>query len=186
MDPPGSGVKKRKASDASAQQGFAHPLGGSSQFGFTSNPTTSATTPLQPPKQKAVKKRKTKDASEAPPLPKERSTRDFTPTDDELGEDEGEDDEMGNGRGSVTGHKLSEAYRRLQSRRDDSKEPSEAEGSQSGNKKNKRNRVHFSCVEVSRIETRGAGFMTRSNPLTGAATSFHSATGEYLLIATLF
>lgn len=148
-DPGGAALKKRKASDASNQQTFTHPLGGGSQFGYVPNPTTATTTPLQPPKQKASKKRKIKEVSEAPVPLKERSTRDFTPTDDELGDDDGDEDEMGNGRGSVSGHKLSEAYRRLQSRRDESKEPSEAEGSQSGSKKNKRNRVHFSCVEVS-------------------------------------
>ena len=150
MEAGGAVVKKRKASDASIQHTLSHPLGGGSQFGYVPNPATGTTTPLQPPRQKSTKKRKIKEASEAALALKERSTRDFTPTDDELGDDDGDDDEMGNGRGSISGHKLSEAYRRLQSRRDESKEASEAEGSQSGSKKNKRNRVHFSCVEVGR------------------------------------
>jgi hypothetical protein len=171
-------IKKRKASDAGvgpstgagAGTAGSHPLGGNSGFGYQA---ISSTTPLQPPKLKAIKKRKIKEnsssttsghpegSSSARPgaSKRERSTREFTPTDEELSEvndndndDDDDDDDDGEGRGPVTGHKLSEAYRRLQSRRGESKEGSEAEGGgsqQGGGKKSKRNRVHFSCVEVS-------------------------------------
>ena len=182
-------IKKRKASDAGVGPSTgagSHPLGGNSGFGYQA---VSSTTPLQPPKLKAIKKRKIKETSASTtsghpeatstrtstskPTHRERSTREFTPTDEELSEvndhdnddDDEDDDEDGEGRGQVTGHKLSEAYRRLQSRRGESKEGSEAEGGgsqQGGGKKSKRNRVHFSCVEVS---------LGRGHPLGGAAGS---------------
>lgn len=181
-------IKKRKASDAtiapSSTHAGSHPLGGNSGFGYQA---IASTTPLQPPKLKPIKKRKIKENSSSSTTTtnnavtggshpegssarsgskphRERSTREFTPTDEELSEvnsnddDDDDDDEGddGEGRGPVTGHKLSEAYRRLQSRRGESKEGSEAEGGRGGSqqgggggKKSKRNRVHFSCVEVS-------------------------------------
>jgi hypothetical protein len=157
---PSKASRKRKTSDTTMFRGQGHhPLGVSSQFGYCSTDIghnqAAVTAPLQPPK-KSIKKRKTKEPSEPQPAPIPRFARDYTPSGDELEDINGSERDLRpeceiGSRGPGTGSKFQEIYQKLQVRRELSKDGSEAEGSVNGSnsKKNKRNRVHFSCVEVS-------------------------------------